>query len=201
MDDFHFSIAAPLRAPEIKIKGSRFIADIVPVADKHQVEEWLASIRKEFYDASHHCFAYRIGVGGLLVRAADDGEPNGTAGKPILLVLTSQKLVDILLVVTRYFGGTRLGTGGLARAYAESAQQAVSLSNIVKIYHTTRMSLHVLYEELAPLERLLKSLDVVTIGSTFLDAVDLEIEDRHSKIQELLHAIGDSFYGRVEVKN
>jgi len=101
--DNYLTVEAPLRAPEFKVKGSRFITDIIPVTSKEEIEHALTTIRKEFYDASHHCFAYRLGPGGLMLRAADDGEPTGTAGKPILLVLTSAKLTNTLIVVTRYF--------------------------------------------------------------------------------------------------
>jgi len=153
LDDFYYTVESPLRAPDLKVKGSRFIADIAPMETKENVEHCLTNIRKEFHDASHHSFAYRLGAEALLVRAADDGEPTGTAGKPILLVLTSRKLTNVLLVVTRFFGGTKLGTGGLARAYAEAAQQAVSMSKVVKVFLTKKVSLEVHYEDLPAMER------------------------------------------------
>jgi len=199
MEDYYYTIEQAIRAPELKVKGSRFIADLIPVRTKEEIEEALRHLRKEYYDATHHCFAYRLGKGGLLVRAADDGEPSGTAGKPILLVLTSQKLVNVLLIVTRYYGGTKLGTGGLARAYAESAQQAVSLAKIVRVYQTEHLHLRVMYEDLAPLEQVLHSMEAEIANSTYLDSVSLEVNVRHSKVEALLHAITDGFRGRVEV--
>ena len=114
--DFYFTIETPFRAPELKVKGSRFIADIFPIDSKKEIDEYLASVRKEFYDATHHCYAFRLGINGENIRAADDGEPAGTAGKPILLALSSKELTNALLVVTRYYGGMNLGTGGLSRA-------------------------------------------------------------------------------------
>ncbi|MDP4200337.1 MAG: YigZ family protein [Bacteroidota bacterium] len=196
-EDFYYTIAAPLRAPELKVRGSRFIADLLPMGSKEEIDAALASIRKEFHDATHHCFAYRLGADAKLVRAADDGEPNGTAGKPILLVLTSQKLTNVLLVVTRYFGGTKLGTGGLARAYAESAQQAVSMAHIIRVYLTSNVALQVLYEDLPAMERLIKAFEGVIQESTYLESVSLIVAIRRSKITEFRHAVKDTFHGRV----
>ncbi len=196
--DFYFTVTSPLRAPEIKVKGSRFIADVLPVASKEEIEVALDAIRKEFHDATHHCFAYRVGPEGMLVRAADDGEPSGTAGKPILLVLTSQKLTNVLLVVTRYYGGTKLGTGGLARAYAEAAQQAISMSQITKVFLTSSVSLRVLYEDLPAMERLIHAFEGTIEESTYLESVALRVGIRRSKIADFLHSVTDTFRGRVE---
>ena len=199
-DDFYYTIDAPLRAPELKVKGSRFSADIVPVKTKEEIENCLSRIRKEFHDASHHCFAYRLGADGMTIRAADDGEPSGTAGKPILLVLSSQKLTNALLVVTRYFGGTKLGTGGLARAYAESAQQAISMAHIVRVYQTTPVTLTVLYEDLPNMERLIHAFEGHIEDSTYLESVTLRVAVRHSKLDEFAHAVTDTFHGRVHAE-
>jgi uncharacterized YigZ family protein len=198
--DYYYTIESSLRAPELKIKGSRFIADIHPVSDKEQIEQHLAAVRKEFYDATHHCFAYRLGPTGALLRAADDGEPTGTAGKPILLVLSSQQLTDTLLIVTRYFGGTKLGTGGLARAYAESAQQAVSMAKIVRVYLTTTIEIEVLYEDLPALERLLAHHHAEITERTFLGSATLKVAVRKSQIDTMLHEITEHMHGRANVR-
>ena len=198
LDDFYYTIDAPLRAPDVKVKGSRFIAEIAPVQTKEMVEHYLAGIRKEFHDATHHSFAYRLGVDALQVRAADDGEPSGTAGKPILLVLTARKLTNVILVVTRYFGGTKLGTGGLARAYAEAAQQAVSMSKVVKVYLTRELSLEVHYEDVPRMERLVHAFGGLIEESTYLASVTLRVAIRTSQWEEFLRAVTDSFQGRVE---
>jgi len=200
VDDFYYTIDAPLRAPELKVKGSRFIADIAPVKTKEGIENCLGKIRKEFHDASHHCFAYRMGMDGMQIRAADDGEPSGTAGKPILLVLSSQKLTNTLLVVTRFFGGTKLGTGGLARAYAEAAQQAVSMAHIVRVYLTTSVTVTVLYEDLPAMERLIKTFEAHIEDSTYLASVSLTIAIRRSKVDAFLAAVTDAFRGRVHAE-
>lgn len=196
-EDFYYTIETPLRAPDLKVKGSRFIAEIAPVQTKEAVEQYLAGIRKEFHDATHHCFAYRLGADALQVRAADDGEPTGTAGKPILLVLTARKLTDVLLVVTRYFGGTKLGTGGLARAYAEAAQQVVSMSKVVRVYLTSSVSLEVHYEDVPRMERLVHAFGGLVEESTYLESVTFRVAIRNSKVQEFLRAITETFQGRV----
>lgn len=199
LDDFYYTVESPLRAPDLKVKGSRFIADIAPMETKENVEHCLTNIRKEFHDASHHSFAYRLGAEALLVRAADDGEPTGTAGKPILLVLTSRKLTNVLLVVTRFFGGTKLGTGGLARAYAEAAQQAVSMSKVVKVFLTKKVSLEVHYEDLPAMERLIHLFEGHIQESNYLSSVSLTLAVRESKLEPFLAAVMDTFHGRVRL--
>jgi len=113
---------------EIKIKGSRFLAELIPVRTDDEIPGLLNEIRKREYTANHHCFAWRIGVGDDEVwRVNDDGEPAGTAGKPIYQVLVGSNLTNVLAVVTRYFGGTKLGKGGLIRAYGGVIQEALPL--------------------------------------------------------------------------
>lgn len=198
--DFYYTIQSSLRAPELKVKGSRFIGEIHPAGSKQDVEQHLASVRKEFYDATHHCFAYRLGIDGAMLRAADDGEPAGTAGKPILLVLTSQHLTNALVIVTRYYGGTKLGTGGLARAYAEAAQQVVSLSKIVRVYLTETIETEVLYEDLPQMERLLSQHHAEITERVFLTSVTLTVAVRLSITEHLLHDITEHFHGRVHAR-
>ena len=122
--DRYSSISAPSEGL-FKDNGSRFIALAFPVETEAQVKEIVAGIRKEYHDARHHCFAYRLGYKGDLWRASDDGEPSGSAGRPILGQIDSLGLSDVLVVVVRYFGGTLLGTGGLMVAYREASKEAL----------------------------------------------------------------------------
>jgi uncharacterized YigZ family protein len=108
---------------EMKIKGSVFIGTLLPVPDKRSADEKIGEFRQRYYDAAHNCFAYRINLDDF--RYYDDGEPSGTAGRPILSMIDKYELMQVLLVVTRYFGGTKLGTGGLARAYGECAEMVI----------------------------------------------------------------------------
>jgi uncharacterized YigZ family protein len=110
---------------EIVEKKSRFIGEIFPASSLAEAEERLLGIRKRYYDARHHCYAWILGPDGQRRKSSDDGEPSGTAGAPILKVLDGAGVTDALVVVTRYFGGTLLGTGGLVRAYTQAASRAL----------------------------------------------------------------------------
>ena len=110
---------------ELVEKKSRFIADIKPVADEEEALAFVEEIRRKYWDARHHCFAYVIGDRGQTARCSDDGEPSGTAGRPMLEVLTGSGIRNIAVVVTRYFGGTLLGTGGLVRAYTQAVKEGL----------------------------------------------------------------------------
>lgn len=109
-----------------KDNGSRFIAFAFPVESEDEVKEIVSSLKKEYHDARHHCYAYRLGLDGSVWRANDDGEPSGSAGRPILGQIDSAGLSDVLVVVVRYFGGIKLGIPGLIRAYRTSSAEAIS---------------------------------------------------------------------------
>ena len=111
---------------EITEKKSRFIADIRPVSTEEEALAFIEEIRKKYWDARHHCYAYILGERGQQSRCSDDGEPSQTAGRPMLDVLTGEGLTDVCAVVTRYFGGTLLGTGGLVRAYSGAVKEGLS---------------------------------------------------------------------------
>ncbi len=113
----------------LTVKGSKFIASLFPVSSKEQAESILEKVRKQYYDATHNCFAYRVYPD--IERYSDDGEPSNTAGKPIMSVIKGNELFNTLVVVTRYFGGTKLGVGGLIKAYGESAKKVVESVNTV----------------------------------------------------------------------
>lgn len=117
-----------------KDQGSRFISFAFPVGTEEEVREILSAVRKEYHDARHHCYAFRLGLGGEVWRAGDDGEPSGSAGRPILGQIDSAGLSDVLVVVVRYFGGIKLGIPGLVRAYREST--AMALENAPKVEKT-----------------------------------------------------------------
>lgn len=113
-------------------KGSKFVARVLPVTDQDEIKAMIESIRKEFHDARHHCYAYMLGYERNVWRVNDDGEPSGTAGKPILGQINSNDLTNILIVVSRYFGGTLLGVSGLINAYRSAAASAISNGKIIK---------------------------------------------------------------------
>jgi len=110
---------------EIVVQKSRFLADVSPVKNAGEAEAFLSGIRKKYYDAKHHCYAYAAGEDGLVKKCSDDGEPQRTAGMPIMDIIERQNIKDICIVVTRYFGGILLGTGGLVRAYQAAAEEGL----------------------------------------------------------------------------
>ena len=127
------TISQPLRHEPAKIKGSRFIASVLPVNSSEEAGILIAARREEFRDATHNCWAWRVGLDRDGQRYSDDGEPSGTAGRPILQEIDGRRLTDVLVVVTRYFGGTKLGTGGLVRAYGGAAGEALDLATVVEV--------------------------------------------------------------------
>ena len=131
---------------EIVVQKSRFIGILQPVETPQAVTAALESIRKQYPDATHHCYAYRLGPQGQPYGFSDDREPSGTAGKPIYMVLEKYQLSDVLLVVVRYFGGIKLGTGGLARAYRQAAEHVVQAATIVEKVKQRMVVVEVDYE-------------------------------------------------------
>lgn len=133
MKDIEFKTIEKENFAEIVEKKSRFIANIYNVESKEEAEEKIKQIKKKYYDAKHHCFAFSIiEENGITQKSSDDGEPSGTAGAPILNIIKSNNLQDVVIIVTRYFGGILLGTGGLTRAYSEAAGKVVEQSELIQ---------------------------------------------------------------------
>ena len=137
--------------------GSQFLSFAFPVSSQEEIKTILSNIKKDYFDARHHCYAYRLGLGGDLWRANDDGEPSSTAGKPILGQLLSHDLSDTLIVVVRYFGGTKLGVPGLIRAYRGAAADAINNSEVVEKIAVKNLILRFSYASIEPVMKLIKS--------------------------------------------
>ena len=131
MTNTYHTITTPIQA-EFKDKGSRFIAFAYPIRQVEEVKHYVDALRQTHHKARHWCYAYRLGTEGLQFRANDDGEPSGSAGRPILGQIDSFELTDVLVVVVRYFGGTLLGVSGLIHAYKTATAEALTLANIVE---------------------------------------------------------------------
>ena len=131
LKDSYLTIAEPAEAIYTE-RSSKFLVYAYPVESEEEIKLHLDRLRKEFFDATHHCYAYRLGAEGEVFRANDDGEPSGTAGKPILGQLLSAQLTNCLVVVVRYFGGTKLGVSGLIQAYKESTAEVIAASQIIE---------------------------------------------------------------------
>ena len=142
-----------------KDKGSKFLAFAFPVENDGQIKEALSQLRKEHHSANHHCYAYRLGADKLNFRANDDGEPNNTAGKPILGQIQSNDLTNVLIVVVRYFGGTLLGVSGLINAYKNSAAEVIKECVIIEKFISFNYTINFSFEQLNDVMKLLKQLD------------------------------------------
>ena len=153
---------------EIVEKKSKFIGNLFYVENVKEAEAKLEEIRKKYHDARHHCFAYRIiGENSVMERASDDGEPSGTAGAPMLQLLNKNELVNILVVVTRYFGGILLGTGGLVRAYSQATSEAVQKASWIDLEKGEVVKLPVSYQNLAYLQYYCRKNDISILETNF----------------------------------
>lgn len=159
---------------EITEKKSRFIANVVPVSSEEEAEEFIESMKKKYWDARHNCYAYIIGERGEIKRFSDDGEPGGTAGKPILEVLSGEGVTNAAIVVTRYFGGTLLGTGGLVRAYGAAAKEGLSASAVINKIPGMRLSITTDYTGLGKLQYLLGQRGITVLDTVYTDKVEME---------------------------
>jgi uncharacterized YigZ family protein len=155
--DVYRTLAAPADSL-YKEKGSKFIGLAFPVGSEEEIKEILGQLRKKYFDARHHCYAYQLGTSGDLYRANDDGEPNHSAGDPILGQIRSANLTNVLVVVVRYFGGIKLGVGGLITAYRTTAAQALAAATVVERTETVILEILFDYEHLNNVMSLAKEL-------------------------------------------
>lgn len=160
---------------EIVEKKSRFIGYVAHVESEEEADAFVLSIKKKHYDARHNCYAYVIGESQQKLRFSDDGEPGGTAGKPILEVITGLGLVDVCIVVTRYFGGTLLGTGGLVRAYTQAAQKCVEATEIINKQLVIPMDIVTNYNDLGKIQYLLGTEKIPVTESDYGEEVKLTV--------------------------
>ena len=175
-----------------KDKGSRFLAFAYPVESEAEVKEIISRLKKEYHDARHHCYAFRIGLDGGLWRAGDDGEPSGSAGRPILGQIDSAGLSDVLVVVVRYFGGIKLGVPGLICAYktatADALAAAVKTDKVAGKWYRLRFN----YEQMPSVMKILKDMDLPQRAQDFGTECSIEVRVRLS--------IVDDFFDRIEKK-
>lgn len=160
---------------EVIEKKSRFIGAAYPVTAEDEAIEILERVKKQYWDARHHCWAYIIGETHPTERFSDDGEPGGTAGKPILEVLRGEKLTNTMVIVTRYFGGTLLGTGGLVRAYTKAAQETLACSTILTRIQGYRLRISTDYTGIGKIQYLLGQRRISIQDSAYTDKVELSV--------------------------
>ena len=173
---------------EITEKKSKFIANIMYVQSVEEAENYLNQIMKKHYDAKHHCYAYSIMTNeGIVNRASDDGEPSGTAGAPILNIINKNELINVLVVVTRYFGGILLGTGGLVKAYSESTLKALEISEFVAQERGCEASLEINYNDFEKFKFYCKKNQINIINTKYDEKILCNIELSNEEIEKILN--------------
>jgi uncharacterized YigZ family protein len=181
-----------------KDKGSKFIARAFPIYHEEEVKPILEKLRKEYYDARHHCYAYILNPDKSAYRTNDDGEPSGSAGKPIYGQLLSHDLTNIIVVVIRYFGGTKLGIPGLINAYKSATKDAIENTNIIKKTVKDVYSLKFEYPLMNVVMRFVKDEDLETIKNVFEISCYMEVAVRKSESERILEQM-KNIYG-LEIK-
>lgn len=160
---------------EVIEKRSRFIATVREVKTEEEASCFLEEMKKKYYDARHNCFAFRLKGNPPVVRSSDDGEPSGTAGKPMLEVITGMELYNVAIVVTRYFGGTLLGTGGLVRAYTNATKEGIASSKVIKKQRAKKIEVLTDYQDMGKIQYFLGNEQIHTISTDYTDSVTLTI--------------------------
>ena len=200
MIDEYRSIKADV-TKTLKVEGSKFIASACPIDSRPQAEEKLRNVRKQFFDATHHCFAYALGGERTEFRYSDAGEPSGTAGMRIFSAIESKDLSDILVIVTRYFGGKKLGVGGLGRAYFESASQVLSLSVVIPKILGEELELIFPYDETNGVMKKLSLYNGRIIDTMYGDDVTLRLAVRRGAVAAFISDLTEITRGNVSVKH
>ena len=184
---------------EIVEKKSKFIANVFYVESVEEAEEYIRKIKKEHKLARHNCYAFSVfSREGITDRFSDDGEPSGTAGAPMLNIISSKKITNILVVVTRYFGGILLGTGGLVRAYTGAFQEALDKVNIIEKELGKFVRFVVSYQDLEKFKYYLKQNEIDIINSNFIENVEIEVDITEKKLEELEIRLNDLNFNIIE---
>ena len=185
MDDLFKTIAAPSEGTYTE-KRSKFLAFAFPVSTEEEVKTLVAAHTKKYYDARHVCYAYMLGHERLVFRANDNGEPSGTAGKPILGQINSNELTDILTIVVRYFGGVKLGTSGLIQAYKAAAAEAIAAATIVEKTVDEQITVAFEYTLMNQVMRVVKEVEPAILSQTFDNDCQMTLAIRAS-VMPILH--------------
>ena len=197
IQDSYKSIAAPSKGL-FKDNGSRFIAHAYPVETEEEVKEIVAALKKEYYDARHHVYAYRLGYNGDRFRANDDGEPSGSSGRPVLGQIDSKGLSDILVVVVRYFGGIKLGIPGLIRAYKTSTADALENAEIIEKIASRLFRIHFGYMSMNSVMKVMKDMELEQKNQKFDMECSIDTSVRLSLVDVFLERMNDVEGCRVE---
>lgn len=184
---------------EIEEKKSRFIAHVAAVYSEEEALAFIEEKKKQFWDARHNCYAYILGEKGQTVRYSDDGEPSGTAGKPILEVLLGSGIRNLVVVVTRYFGGTLLGTGGLVRAYTKAAQAGLEASNICTMCCGYELMIVTDYNGIGKIQYLLGSRGISAAETEYAELVTVRVPIPYEEKDAVVNEITEATAGKAEI--
>ncbi|MDO5402360.1 MAG: YigZ family protein [Eubacteriales bacterium] len=186
---------------EIVEKKSRFIANVFPVMNEEEAGRCIYNMKKQYYDARHNCFAYVCGEDNEIQKFSDDGEPSGTAGKPMLDIITALNIRNCLIVVTRYFGGTLLGTGGLIRAYQAAAKAGIEHSDVAEVYEGIIVSITADYNNVGKLQYICSDAGAEILMSEYGENVHMEVLMEKDKYIQFSQKVTDAFSGIVNVSD
>lgn len=176
MQNFSYLTLARRSEGIYKEKGSKFLAFAFPVNSETEIKERLDAIRKEYFDARHHCFAWALGPERKKYRVSDDGEPNHSAGDPIFGQIRAHNLTNTLVIVVRYFGGVKLGVGGLIHAYKAAAEDALTNNNIIELELVSQVEIAFDFAATAEVMRMVKDFDLKIVGQQYDDSCRIQAE-------------------------
>ena len=177
---------------ELVEKKSKFIANTYYIESKEKAEEIIKENKKNFYDARHNCYAYRVlSDQGIIEKSSDDGEPSGTAGAPMLNILSKNNIVNVLVIVTRYFGGILLGTGGLVKAYSESTQNALEKSKFAKIVRGIEVRIEIEYSEFERVKYYCRKNDISIKNIEYLENIVCNIGMKKEYLKDFIKEIDE----------
>ena len=194
----YYSIEAPL-IHKIEIKKSRFLTYLIPIESEADFQEELAAIRKEHYKATHHCQAFILGDDSMIQRMSDDGEPAGTAGVPMLEVLKQENLTYVMAVVVRYFGGVKLGSGGLIRAYSNAVSEALKEATIIKNINQMMVNVELRYDQMDSFTYYMSQTELpITLKDTvYTDTVTFNLAINLEAVTEVHDELTNRFSGQL----
>ncbi len=185
---------------EIVEKKSRFIGQVFPVKTEEETIQIIEETKKRYWDARHHCYAYILGEYGEVTRCTDDGEPSGTAGRPILEVLQGEGIHDVLVIVTRYFGGTLLGTGGLVRAYTQAAKAGLAASQVLEKVRGHKLTIHTDYNGIGRLQYIVAQSGIPVIDTQYAENVTMILAVAAEECDPFVKQITEATAGQAGIE-
>lgn len=185
---------------EIVEKKSRFIATVRPVKTEEEALAFLEEMKKKYWDARHNCFVYSVGLNREYTRCSDDGEPSGTAGRPMLDVILGEDIYNVAVVVTRYFGGVLLGTGGLVRAYSKAVQEGLAASRIIEKRRGIALKVTTDYTGIGKIQYIAGERNIPILNSEYTDKVVLELLIPSEDVDAVQKAVTEGTNGRARME-